>query len=270
MNNYSIITINYNNKTGLEKTIQSVINQTFENYEYIIIDGGSNDGSIDIINKYKDKIDYWISEKDKGIYNAMNKGVMKAHGQYLNFMNSGDCFHSPNTLREVDNEINGEDIVTGSFLDREKSVIHKICSKEVTLLTLLKETLNHQSTFYKRDLFKQRLYDEKLHIQSDFKFNMQSIIFDNCSVKVIDIIVANYDFNGISGRNKKLVQDERQRLLHELYPKRILRDYQKMYTEEEIPIVKLLPQLKKYNSLQNFIYNLTIFILRIRSLFKKS
>jgi len=267
---YSIITINYNNKTGLEKTIKSVINQNFEDYEYIIIDGGSNDGSLDIINNYKNKIDYWISEKDTGVYNAMNKGIIKAHGQYLNFMNSGDCLHSPNTLQEVDYEINGKDIVTGSFLDRENSVIHKICNKDVTLLTLLKETFNHQSTFYKRDLFKQRLYDEKLHIQSDSKFNMQSIIFDNCSVKVIDIIVADYDFNGISGTNKELVEDEWQKLLHELYPERILRDYEKMYTEEELPIVKLLPQLKKYNSLQNFIYNLIVFILRIRSLFKKS
>jgi glycosyltransferase involved in cell wall biosynthesis len=269
MNKYSIITINYNNKLGLERTIESVINQTFEKYEFIIIDGGSNDGSLDIINNYKDEIDYWISEKDTGVYNAMNKGIMKAHGQYLNFMNSGDCFHSQNTLQEVDCEINGEDIVTGSFLDRETSVIHKICTKDVTLLTLLKETFNHQSTFYNKDLFKQRLYDEKLCIQSDCKFNMQSIIFDNCSVKVIDIIVADYDFNGISGTNKELVENEWQKLLHELYPERILRDYENMYTEEELPIIRFLPQLKKFSRLHHFIYNLIELLLRIRSLFKK-
>ena len=267
---YTIITVNYNNITGLEKTILSVINQNFKDYEFIIIDGGSNDGSIDIINNYIDKIDYWISEKDTGVYNAMNKGVLKAHGQYLNFMNSGDCLHSSNTLQEVDQEINGEDIITGSFFDRENSVVHKILSKDVTLLTLLKETFNHQSTFYKRDLFKKRLYDEKLFIQSDSKFNMKSIIFDNCSVKVIDLIVADYDFNGISGTNKELVEKEWQKLLHELYPERILRDYENMYTEEELPIVRFLPQLKKFSRLHHFIYNLIELLLRIRSLLKKS
>ena len=92
-NKISVITINYNNKSGLEKTIQSVISQTYFELEYIIIDGGSSDGSIDVIKKYENKIDYWISEQDKGIYNAMNKGIAQAHGEYCNFMNSGDCFH---------------------------------------------------------------------------------------------------------------------------------------------------------------------------------
>jgi glycosyltransferase involved in cell wall biosynthesis len=86
----SVITINYNNAIGLRKTIESVVNQTFRDYEYIIIDGGSTDGSVDVIKEYADKIDYWVSEPDKGIYNAMNKGVAAAHGEYTNFLNSGD------------------------------------------------------------------------------------------------------------------------------------------------------------------------------------
>ena len=98
---YSIITINYNNKDGLEKTILSVINQTCQDFEYIIIDGGSTDGSVDVIKKYADRIDYWVSEPDKGIYNAMNKGIIKAKGEYLNFMNSGDCFYDNEVLSNV-------------------------------------------------------------------------------------------------------------------------------------------------------------------------
>ena len=84
---YSVITINFNNIVGLNHTILSELGQTFKDYEYIIIDGGSTDGSVDVIKKYADKIDYWVSEPDKGIYNAMNKGILQAHGDYLNFMN---------------------------------------------------------------------------------------------------------------------------------------------------------------------------------------
>ena len=95
---YSIITINYNNSEGLKRTIKSVISQTSKDFEYIIIDGGSTDGSVDIIKQYATHIRYWISEKDKGVYNAMNKGVAQAHGDYCIFMNSGDCFHSSDVL----------------------------------------------------------------------------------------------------------------------------------------------------------------------------
>ena len=84
---YSIITINFNNCDGLRRTIESVVNQTNDNYEYIVIDGGSTDGSVDVIQKYSDRISYWVSEKDDGIYNAMNKGVRHAHGDYCLFLN---------------------------------------------------------------------------------------------------------------------------------------------------------------------------------------
>ena len=89
----SIITVNYNDAKGLERTIKSVISQTFHDYEFIIIDGGSTDGSVDVIKKYESHIDYWISEKDGGIYPGMNKGLRQAKGEYLNFMNGGDCYH---------------------------------------------------------------------------------------------------------------------------------------------------------------------------------
>ena len=83
----SIITVNFNDAEGLERTIKSVISQTFHDYEFIIIDGGSTDGSVDVIKKYEDHIDYWISEKDGGIYQGMNKGLRQASGEYLNFLN---------------------------------------------------------------------------------------------------------------------------------------------------------------------------------------
>lgn len=266
---YSIITVNYNNKGGLEKTIKSVISQTFRDFEYIIIDGGSTDGSVDIIRKYADEITYWVSELDKGIYNAMNKGVMKAQGDYLNFMNSGDCFHDVNVLSEVLKKSNGESIITGRYADASTSSVYQVIAPSITLLTLLKEPFNHQATFYKRELFGNRQYDESLHIQADWKFNMQSIIMDNCSVKIVDTIVADYDFNGISIKNSKLTQEERKKVLRELYPVRILMDYEKMYTDEEVPLLTLVPQLKNSYLLQRIVFHFTMLLLKLRSILKR-
>ena len=93
-NKLSIITINYNNLEGLKRTVESVINQTSKEFEYIVIDGGSNDGSGAYIESKSEHIDYWVSEPDKGIYNAMNKGIAKASGEYLLFLNSGDHLFS--------------------------------------------------------------------------------------------------------------------------------------------------------------------------------
>ena len=99
----SIITVVFNGEKKLEKTISSVINQTYDNLEYIVIDGSSKDGTIDIIKKYEDKINYWVSEKDSGIYEAMNKGILASKGDYINFMNAGDFFTRKNLVSEVVN-----------------------------------------------------------------------------------------------------------------------------------------------------------------------
>lgn len=269
MTKFSVITINYNNKEGLRKTIESVVNQSFKDFEYIIIDGGSTDGSVDVIKEYASYINYWVSEPDKGIYNAMNKGILKARGEYLNFMNSGDCFHSKTVLSEVLKKNAGESIITGRYFDEKTSLVHCVNASFVTLLTLLKEPFNHQATFYKRELFNNRLYDENLRIQADWKFNMQSIIIDNCSVKIIDIIIADYDFNGISTTHSALVQNERKKVLQELYPARILMDYERMYTDGEVPLLKVLPQLRDSYRLQRVVYRFAVLLLKLRSLFKQ-
>lgn len=260
---YSIITINYNNKEGLEKTIQSVLGQTSHDYQYIVIDGGSTDGSTDVIKQYAKQISYWISEPDKGRYNAMNKGIKQATGDYLNFMNSGDTFHSSTVLADVANMEYTEDIITGGFYDREKGIKHIIKPQDVTLLTMRKNTFNHQATFYKKELFQKRLYDENYIIQSDAKFNYLSIIYDNCSVRITDYIVADYDFNGISS-NLAIVDKEWNQLLAELFPPRILEDYKSMYTPAEVPLVKLLPELKESPSIQRWVYRFASVLLECK------
>ena len=94
----SVVTVCYNSVDSIEETMLSVLNQTYSDVEYIIIDGGSTDGTVDIIKKYADRLVYWVSEPDKGIYDAMNKGIAAATGDYINFMNSGDRFASTNVI----------------------------------------------------------------------------------------------------------------------------------------------------------------------------
>ena len=112
----SIITINYNHKEGLLKTIKSVVNQTYHDIEYIVIDGGSTDGSVDVVKQYEDSISYWVSEPDCGIYNAMNKGVAKATGEYCLFLNSGDSLHGTDSILEFVSKLSGEDLLMGRVM----------------------------------------------------------------------------------------------------------------------------------------------------------
>ena len=129
---------------------------------------------------------------------------------------------------------------------------------------MLKNTFNHQSTFIKKQLFDKRLYDERYVIQSDAKFNYQSIIFDNCSVRIIDYIVANYDFNGISS-NSALVDKEWNQLLAELFPKRILEDYKIRCSHlVRFPLVGLIPDLKDSPSIQRWVYRFASFLLKCK------
>lgn len=152
---FSIITINYNNKEGLRKTIESVVGQSFRDFEYIIIDGGSTDGSIEVIKEYAGKVDYWVSEPDKGIYHAMNKGVLQAHGEYLNFMNSGDEFYNNGVLQEVAPSLDS-DIVVGKIVHgTEVWGFHK---EDITLMDLIRGTVLHQASFFRKELFDENRY----------------------------------------------------------------------------------------------------------------
>ena len=150
--NISVITINYNDKLGLEKTIKSVTNQTLRNFEYIIIDGGSNDGGGEVIEQYKDKIDYWISEPDKGIYNAMNKGIRNATGDFVIFLNSGDIFHDNQVLFKIDSLIcNDFDIYYGDIIVKKtNSQRLKKYPDQLSFSYFYTNALCHQACFIKR------------------------------------------------------------------------------------------------------------------------
>lgn len=260
---YSIITINFNHREGLRKTIESVINQTYDDYEYIVIDGGSTDGSVEVIKEYTDKIDFWVSEPDKGIYNAMNKGILQAHGEYLNFMNSGDCFYHKGVLKSVLPYLDA-DLVTGKAY--YNSGVHGFYNNDISMLDFFKGTLQHQATFFRKKIFNKNLYDEHCKIISDWKLFVQSLVFDNCSFRNMDIIVCEFEPGGISHRSKELVEEERKTAYTQLFPHRVIVDYMR-WKEIDSPLSDLVAELNGSCGFLKLAKFILVFIIRIRKIY---
>lgn len=261
---FSIITINYNNKDGLRKTIESVIHQTFRDFEYIIIDGGSTDGSTEVLKEFDKEITYWVSEPDKGVYNAMNKGILQSKGDYLNFMNSGDSFFDNDVLKNTLPYLTA-DIVYGRLLYynlKERSVYLK---NTPNMLHFYENTLNHQSSFISRILFTNSLYDEKYRIVSDWKFFMEKIVFENCSFTTMPIIVGYFEGGGISDTERDLDAKERKEILEKRFPPRIIEAFER-FRDKESPMLDLIPQFNKTYRLQNFIIQIVKIILKLYSI----
>lgn len=221
----SIITVNFNNRDGLLKTISSVINQTYRDFEFIIIDGGSTDGSVDVIKTYADKIDYWVSEHDTGVYHAMNKGVAAAQGEYCNFMNSGDCFYNNTVLEKVFVQKNMADILIG-----KARTPHRIIDPpgNPTLAYFYnREPINHQAAFIRRHLLLKYPYDEKnLKIVSDWKFFLDAFIAGNCSYQPIREFIVDFDAGGVGSLNMDINLAEQSNVINAAIYPRILEDYQ--------------------------------------------
>ena len=256
----SIITVNFNNASGLERTIQSVISQTFKDYEFIIIDGGSADNSVNIIHKYEQKIDYWVSEHDGGIYQGMNKGLRQAKGDYVNFMNSGDCFYSTNVLERIFSLDTNADIITGTHVGSPHPNIGK---DGISLYTLCTGAVDHQASFIKRDIALRHPYDEKYRIVSDWKFFIEALVIDNCSFFYTETIVVDVDMTGISNTSPDLNRRERETVLRELFPERILTDYHLLMSIHP-DILKISPRLTKSQSIRKAIVKLARILLSIK------
>lgn len=225
----SIVTINLNNKEGLEKTLKSVFEQTYEEFEYIVIDGGSTDGSKDLIVEHSSRIDYWVSEKDSGIYNAMNKGIRASSGEYLLFLNSGDYFIDCSVVLNVINELDETDIVQGNIIEFENGKPKRdkgYGKSEIDFLDVFKGHFLHQASLIKRELFeKYGFYDESYKINGDTVFYANALGFGTATFKYVDIDIAYFDTTGISsdpkGEYTKLRQEEDSRYFHETYPTRL-------------------------------------------------
>ena len=258
----SVITINYNNGVGLRSTIDSVVGQKCNDFEYIVIDGGSTDSSLNVIKEYSHKIDYWVSEPDGGIYNAMNKGVAHAHGDYCVFLNSGDCFYSDVVLNRFMNYDAIEDIVVGKLISQKTGKVIFTSPQQLSLYYLYSGTVPHQSSFIKTELLRKIPYDENLKIVSDWKFFVQAIIIENCSVRYVDDFVATFDMEGVSTSNPDKMWKEKELVLSSMFPARVLADYRLMKASECLTQT-LTPRLRFHYRIDRFLYRLGKLILTL-------
>lgn len=251
----SVITINLNNASGLQKTIESILGQTYEDIEYVIIDGASSDGSIDVIEQCvktsdqapKNIINYWKSEPDSGIYNALNKGLSKATGEYCLFLNSGDSLRSNSILSELFRDNHEEDIIycNAVFTKDGNDVFNYILPEQLSLYFLYFHSICHQSTLIKRSLFdKIGFYNENNKITSDWEFMFKSFYSNSCTFKHLPFFLSNYEMGGISVLDEERTAFERDRFLNSVFPEKIKADYLHFKAQEENPLIKSGNKLK--------------------------
>ena len=245
----SIITINYNNASGLRKTLASVAAQTYQGIEHIIVDAASTDGSVDVIRDYESAnrssihplTIVWSSKKDKGIYNGMNIGIQRATGDYIQILNSGDILATPDVTERMMNALytlhhtpytdDAPGIIYGNMIKKDYStgkIIGKSGEVEYSLRQYFSSTMNHDCCYIRRDVYeKYGLYDENLKIVSDWKWFLQAIGLGHVKPVYVDIDVTIFDASGISESNLALRNEERRQVLEELLPPVILADYDK-------------------------------------------
>lgn len=200
MKKISIITINYNNDSGLQKTIESVVNQSFQDFEFVVIDGNSKDHSVEIIKK-NPRINTWVSEVDKGIYNAQNKGVEKATGEYLLFLNSGDFITDSFVLEKVSSYLGSADIVYGDLITETITGKRKYESSPQILDTyhFIISTLWHPCAFIHRSVFeKYGNYNEEFKITADYEFFIRTVLRYGVSSRHVKIPIAVFNLSGVS------------------------------------------------------------------------
>jgi len=247
----SIITVNYNNKVGLERTIKSVAQQIYKNYEHIIIDAASTDGSLEVIKAHQEQFSYWISEKDKGIYHGMNKGITQAKGKYLLFLNSGDYLIDEHSL-SIDFEHLNHEILFGyhtvSSSEGLKTITYE--DRPIDLGFFVTSTLPHSSTFIKKSLFDNLgSYDESYKICADWVFFFKAIIYHKTSFYRLEQPIGVFELGGISTNknNTELVKKERLKFLNTIMNEHSITYIQSIYPKlkENFFLKEELMQTKK-------------------------
>lgn len=277
----SIVTINYNNAEGLRKTLASVASQTYRNIEHIIVDGKSTDDSVDIIRDYNHRFEIgdlklenviWSSESDRGIYDAMNKGIRKATGDYVWILNSGDCAASSDVVERMMAILERESypLLLGNIVKiypegkkvSEKKIHNANTPKllDVSMLTFYRGTIPQDAAYVRRDLFeKYGYFDESLKICADWKLYLNMIAMGNVKPMYVDIDVVLFDMTGVSNANDALRLAERRVYLEEMLPMSVLKDYDNY----SFPI-------EQYKRLKRFhIWGVVYFIERVLFKFEK-
>jgi len=259
----SIITINYNNAAGLRRTIESVASQSNRDFEYIIIDGGSTDGSVPMFQRFNASTlqrFFWTSEPDNGIYHAMNKGIRMAKGEYVHFLNSGDWLVDDYVVEKMLDELNelilqGQqpDVFVGNkiMVRPDGKIRHGHNDKRpVTTFTFFRGTIEHTSAYIRRALFDTvGLYDETFRIVSDWKWYFEAVLHHDIRVSFTDLYVTYFDNTGISSTNLQLDKAERRQVLEQMLPPALLADYDSysFYIDQ-------MERLKRYPVIYKLVY----------------
>ena len=215
----TVITVVFNNAATIEETIRSVLFQTYDNVEYIIIDGGSDDGTLEIIKTYDDLIDYWISEPDKGIYNAMNKGISLASGRYINFLNADDHYLHSDVLIKIIGSFRdtGSHIIIGNalMLDRRSGAGH-IRHCNVNSYYYLFKGMPQQVFFYDAGLFKAGRFDESFVIAADLDFYLSRLKDETIRITHVNWPIIVFT-TGATSSNSELLAKERDIIIKNHY-----------------------------------------------------
>ncbi|HMO33790.1 MAG TPA: glycosyltransferase family 2 protein [Saprospiraceae bacterium] len=277
----SIITINYNNYDGLSATMNSVINQDYSNIQYIVIDGGSNDGSVELIKEYSDRLYYWVSENDKGIFHAQNKGVSIATGDFILILNSGDSLVKNDSVSSVVKYLDeGIQIAACDlfFSDRGRKY-KKVSPESVSVSYFLNHVLYHPGLLVSKEVYKKYgLYDESLKLTADWEFCMRTAGIAGCSYKHIPVVLSIFDMSGISSQQStsKDQEIERQSVLKKYFPETVskeLRVLQDILDERGISLVnqmeKQLLQFDAFTILKSEIRNKPRLSLFMKIIFSK-
>ena len=266
----SIITVNYNDETGLERTIRSVVGQSYSDKEFIVVDGFSKDGSVNVIRKYENNITKWISEPDTGIYNAMNKGIKMATGDYCVFMNAGDVFYSSHVLQEVEPHLrSGKDIYNGNAIYvKDGNVIewYRKCHKDISTLHFYMSSICHQATFIKTSLLRTFTYDESLRMVSDWKFWLESICIHKASYEAINVDICCFDTGGMTTTQSERGLKERKKVLNEIFTAEEIEEY-----EQQSKKRNLIKYIREGLSHRFWLYYSRLFMIgQVREVYRSS
>jgi glycosyltransferase involved in cell wall biosynthesis len=216
---FSIITVCLNEAGSIRATCDSICAQSFRDFEWIVIDGGSTDGTLKILEDYEETINFLMSESDHGIYDAMNKGLRRAEGEYVIFMNAGDCFAGLDVLARV-SAFFGSDMLVGNLFLNENGQVYK-SPDHISKNYLLQNMLPHQSAFFKRSLFdKFGHFDTSYHIAGDYEMFARLLQSNEISYRHIPETIAVFEAGGISAnvKHRSLRKQENHRIRWRYFP----------------------------------------------------
>lgn len=254
----SIITVNYNNCKGLKKTLDSIKVQTSKDFEWIVIDGGSTDGSKELLEKNADIIFYWVSEKDNGIYHAMNKGIKVANGDYLQFLNSGDSLADKDIIKRFCERNNTEDVIYGNaiIVDGQDNVVKRFhAPKFVRFSYFFGHALNHQATFFSKRCFDGYLYNEENRIASDIELYMYLMYHNNTFIKWNEYVV-RFDNTGLSTKKSKY---EFGGIVDRLLPAGVKADYDEMIQFRDVDLAIMIKKIINSNRVLRYLARIVLY-----------